>query len=151
MTFLASEDVEDGGELFGKHKEAPVGGRLLIAQSMDEAARGQTGSGDATGAPKVVDFREEAPDLAPAGSLAGFTGFAYQDDEEVQTVTSGLHHTVRGRPDYIAEGGEKLQEDGGRIGFGVRRDGTDHGPGDAVECGRGKPRPSEIPLRGRGW
>jgi hypothetical protein len=118
---------------------------------MDEAARGQTGGGDAAGGPKVVHFREEAADLAPAGSLAGFTGFAYQDDEEVQTVTSGLHDTVRGRPYYIAEGGEKLQEDGGRIGFGVRRDGADHGPGDAVEGRRGEPGPSEIPLRGRGW
>ena len=76
MTFLASEYVEDRGELFGKQEEAPVGGWLFISQSMDKAARGQAGGGDAAGGPEVVHFREEAADLAPTGSLAGFAGFA---------------------------------------------------------------------------
>jgi hypothetical protein len=134
VAFLASEDVKDGGELFGKQQEAPVGGKLFIAQSMDDAARGQTGGGDAVSDPGFVHFREEAADLAPAGSLAGFTGFAYQDDEEVQAVPSGLHHTVGCRAYEVAEGGEKLQENGGRIGFSVGRDGADHRPGDTVEA-----------------
>ena len=34
----ALQVVENGGELFGEREEAAVGGRLLIAQSMDEAA-----------------------------------------------------------------------------------------------------------------
>ena len=145
MAFLASEHVEDRGELFGKQQEAPVGGRLFIPQSMDESARGQAGGGYAAADPEVVHFREEAADLAPAGSLAGFAGFADQDDEEVQTVTGGFHHTVRGRPYKVAEGGEELEENGGRIGFGVRRDGADHRPGDTVERRRGKPGPTGIP------
>jgi hypothetical protein len=144
VAFLASEHVEDRGKLFGKQQEAPVGGRLFIPQSMDEAARGQAGSGNAAADPEVVHFREEAADLAPAGSLAGFAGFADQDDEEVQTVTRGFHHTVWGRPYEVAEGGEELQENGGRIGFGVGRDGADDPPGDAVERRRGKTRPTGI-------
>src|ERR1700733_7367111 len=118
---------------------------------MDEAARGQAGGGDAVADPEIVYFREEAADLPPAGSLTGFTGFAYQYDKEVQTVTRGLHHTVRGRPYKVAEGGKELEENGSRIGFSVRRDGADHCPGDTVQGLRGKAGPSGIPLRGRGW
>jgi hypothetical protein len=151
VAFLASEYVEDRGKLFGKQQEAPVGRQLFIPQSMDEAARGQAGGGDAAGDPEVVHFRKEAADLAPAGSFAGFTGFADQDDKEVQTVTRGFHHTVRGRPYEVAEGGEKLQENGGRIGFGVRRDGADDRAGDTVERCRAKARPTGIPLWGRRW
>jgi hypothetical protein len=112
---------------------------------MDETTRWQAGGGYAAADPEVIHFREEAADLAPAGSLAGFAGFADQDDEEVQTVTGGFHHTVRGRPYKVAEGGEELEENGGRIGFGVRRDGADDPPGDTVERRRGKARPTGIP------
>jgi hypothetical protein len=73
---------------------------------MDEAARGQAGGGNAAVDPEFIYFREEATDLAPASSLAAFAGFAYQDDEEVQTVTRGFHHTVWGRAYKVAEGGE---------------------------------------------
>jgi hypothetical protein len=72
-----------------------------------------------------------------------FAGFAYQDDEEVQTVTRGFHHTVRGRRYKVAEGGKELEENGGRIGFDVRRDGADHRPSDTVK-GRGKPGQTGI-------
>jgi hypothetical protein len=143
--------VEDGGELFGKQQEAPVGGRLLIPQGMDEAARGQAGGGDPVVDPGVVHFREEAADLAPAGSLAGFAGFANEDDKEVQAVTSGLHHTVGGGPYQVAEGDEELEENGSRIGFSMRRDGADHRPGDTVEGLHGKRGPKGIPLLERGW
>jgi hypothetical protein len=105
---------------------------------MDEAARGQAGGGYAAVDPEFIYFREEATDLAPASSLSAFAGFAYQDDEEVQTVTRGFHHTVWGRPYKVAEGGEELEENGGRIGFGVRRDGADDRPGYTVKSGRGK-------------
>jgi hypothetical protein len=149
VTFLASEHVEDGGELLRKQEEAPVSGRLLIPKSMDEAARGQAGCGDAAGDPEVVHFREEAADLAPTGSLAGLAGFADQDDEEVQTVTSGLDDTVRSRPYQVAEGNEELQENGGRIGFGVRGEGADDRAGNPVEGFRGKNGPSGV-CEGRG-
>jgi hypothetical protein len=145
VAFLASEYVEDRGKLFGKEQEAPVGGRLFIPQSIDEAARGQAGGGYAAVDPEFIYLREEATDLAPAGSLAGFAGIADQDDEEVQTVTGGFHHTVRGRPYKVAEGGKELEENGGRIGFGVRRDGADDSPGDTVERRRGKPGQTVIP------
>jgi hypothetical protein len=81
VTLLPAEHVEDGGELLGEDEEAAVGGRLFITQGVDEAAGRETGGGDAAGDPRVVDFREEAADLAPAGSLAGLAGFAYQDKE----------------------------------------------------------------------
>jgi hypothetical protein len=151
VAFLASEHVEDRGELFGKQQEAAVGGRLFIPQSMDESARGQAGGGDAATDPEVVHFREEVADLAPAGSLAGFAGFADQDDKEVQTMTGGFHYTVRVRPYEVAEGGEKLQEDGGRIGFGVGGDRADDRSGDTVERRRGKAWPNGIPLSGWRW
>ena len=38
MSVGALERVENGGELFREGEEAAVGGRLLIAQIMDEAA-----------------------------------------------------------------------------------------------------------------
>jgi hypothetical protein len=66
-------------------------------------------------------------------------------------VTRGFHHRVRGRPYQVAEGSEELQENGGRISFGVGRDGADDGPGDTVERRRGKTRKTGFPLRGRVW
>jgi hypothetical protein len=151
VTLLPREHVEDRGELLGEHEEAAIGDRLFITQSMDEAASRQTGGGDAVGDPKVIDFGKEAADLAPAGSLAGLAGFAYQDDEEVETVTCGLNRTVRARPDEVAESGEKLQENRGWIGFGVRRDGADDRSGDTVERLRGKAGPGGIAERRWVW
>jgi hypothetical protein len=111
---------------------------------MDEADGCRAGGGDAAGDPKVVGFREEAGDLAPAGSLAGLAGFAYQDDEEVKAVTGGLNRTVRAGPNEVAESGEELQENRGWIGFGVRRDGADNRSGETVERRRGKAGPDGI-------
>ncbi len=114
-----------------------------------KAARGQAGGRDPVSEPGVVHFREEAADLAPASSLATFSGIPYQHDEEVQPVPGGLYDTVRRRPYKVAGGGEELQENGRGVGFGVRRDGPDHGPGDAVKGRRSKARPKGIPLRRR--
>jgi hypothetical protein len=66
--------MEDGRELFREREEAPLGGRLLIAQGVDEAAGGEAGAGDASGEPWAIDFCEEAGDLVPTGALAGFAG-----------------------------------------------------------------------------
>jgi hypothetical protein len=84
------------------------------------------------GDPKVVHFRAQAADMAPTGALAGFAGVADEDDKEVQIVACGFDHAVRSRADHIAKGGEKLEENGGGIGLGVGRDGTDCAAGHAV-------------------
>ncbi len=70
--------MERGGEFLREHEEAPIGGRLLIAQSIDKATRGQASGGDAGIDPRPIDCREEAADLVPTGPLAGLTGFADQ-------------------------------------------------------------------------
>jgi hypothetical protein len=75
--------------------------------------------------------------MTPAGSLAGFAGVADEDDKEVQIVACGFDHAVRRRAGHIAKGGEKLEENGGGIGLGVGRDGTDCATGHAVVGGIG--------------
>ena len=127
------ERMEDRGELFREREEAAVGGRLLIAQHIHEATGREASTGDAGGEPRVVDFREEAGDLAPTGALAGFAGVAHEHDEEVQAVAGGIDHAVRSRADQVAEGGQKLEEDGGRVCLGVGSDGTDGEPCEPME------------------
>ena len=92
---------------------------------MDEAAGGEASAGDAAGEPRVIDFREEAGNLTPTGSLAGLAGFAYEHDEEVKAMASGVDHAVGSTADEVAEGSQELEEDGGRMCFGVRSDGVD--------------------------
>jgi hypothetical protein len=46
--------MEDGGELLGKREETAVRGRLLIAQSVDEATGGEARAGDAGGEPRLI-------------------------------------------------------------------------------------------------
>ena len=127
------ERMEDGGELFGEREQAAVGGRLLIAQRIHEATGRKASAGDAGGEPRAVDFREEAGDLAPTGTLACFAGGANEHDEEVQAVAGGVDHAVGSRADQVAKGGQKLEEDGGRMCLGVRSDGTDGEPCETVE------------------
>jgi hypothetical protein len=45
----------------------------------------------------------------------------------------GVDHAVGSTADQIAEGSEKLEEDGGRMCLGVRSDGTDGEPGGAMK------------------
>jgi hypothetical protein len=134
----AFERTEDGGELFRKREEPAVGGRLLIAQSIDQAAGCETSAGDAVGEPRLVDFCKEAGDLAPTGSLARFAGIAYEYEKEVQTVAGGVDHAVRSTADHVAEGGQKLEENGGGVGLGVWSDGADGESRVAMESGHGK-------------
>ena len=134
----ALEGMEDGGELLGEREETAVGGRLLIAQSIDEAAGGQASGGDAGGEPRAVDFGEEAGDLVPAGALAGLAGIAYEHDEEVEAVAGGIDHAVGSGADEVAEGGEELEEDGGGMGLGVGSDGADGESCETVKGGFGK-------------
>jgi hypothetical protein len=132
------ERPEDGGELFREREEPAIGGRLLITKSMDKTAGCKTSGVDASGEPGLVDFRKEAGDLTPTGALARLAGIAYEDEKEVQTVTGGIHQAVRSTTDHVAKGGQKLEQDGGGMGLGVRSDGADGEPGATVESGRGQ-------------
>jgi hypothetical protein len=127
-----AEHMEQGGELLREQEEATIGDGLLITQSMDDAVGCGAGGGDAARGPEIVDFGEEAGELAPACSFASLARFADQYDEEIEAVTSGSHKAARRGADEVAEGGQELQEDGGGIGFGVRGEGPDGEAGKAV-------------------
>ena len=83
----------------------------------------------------MVDFSEETGDLTPAGALAGLAGFADEHDVEVETVAGGIDHAVGSAADQVAEDGEKLEENGGRVGLGVRSDGADGESRETVKGG----------------
>jgi hypothetical protein len=143
----ALERVKDGGKLFREGEEAAIGGRLLIAQSIDEAGGGQASGGDAGGEPRRVDMSEEAGDLVPTGSLAGFAGFTDEHDKKVEAMPSGVDHAVGSAPDQVAEGGEELEEDGGGVSLGVRGDGANDESREAMKRRFGEHR--SRALRGR--
>jgi hypothetical protein len=102
---------------------------------MDESTGGEARARDAGGEPGLVHFSEETSNLTPTGALAGLAGIADEDDVEVQTVAGGIHHAVGAATDQVAEDGQKLQENGGRMGFGVGSDGADGKSGETVESG----------------
>jgi hypothetical protein len=141
--------MEDGGKLFRECEKAAIGGRLLIAQSGDEAAGCEASAGDAGGEPGLVHLREETADLTPTGALTGLAGIAYEHDVQVQTVTGGIDHAVGSTADDVADDGQKLEEHGGRVGLGVGSDGADGESGDAMESGFGKP--GRIEIADRRW
>jgi hypothetical protein len=138
LSVASLKHLEDGGELFRECEKPAIGGRLLIAQSIDEASGCEASAGDAGGEPGLVHLSEETVDLTPTGALAGLAGIAYEHDVEVQTVAGGIDHAVGSTADYVAEDGEKLEEDRGRMGLGVGSDGADGESGDAMESGFGK-------------
>jgi hypothetical protein len=72
----------------------------------------------------MIDFSEEAADLVPACSLAGLAGFADQHHEKVETVPGSIDHAVGSGASGIAEGGQKLEENGGGWSLGVRGQGA---------------------------
>ena len=43
-------------------------------------------------------------------------------------MAGGVDHAVGSAADEVAKGGQQLEKDGGRMGFGVRSDGTDGEP-----------------------
>ena len=127
--------MEDGGEFFREREQPAVGGRLLIAQSIDKGSGRQASGGDAFGDPRAINFCEEASDLVPTCSLAGLAGLTDQHDEKVETMAGGIDHAVGRGTNGIAEGGQQLEEDGGGMGFAVRGHAAYDQPRDAVECG----------------
>jgi hypothetical protein len=62
-------------------------------------------------------------------------------------MAGGADHAVGSTADQVAEGGEKLEEDGRGMGFGVGSDGSDGDAGETMEGGL-----SQFWMRGRlGW
>lgn len=133
LSGFAAEEMEDGGELLCEQKETAVGGRLLIAQSLEDGARGGAAGGDAAGCPESVDFVEEIGDLTPACSFSSFAGFADEDDVEIEAVAGGADEAMWGGSGEVAEGGEELQQQGHRVGFTVRGKATDDAACQAME------------------
>jgi len=129
------QGIEDGSELLRECEETTVGGRLLITQSVDQAAGCEASAGNAGGEPRAIHFREEASNLAPTSALAGLAGITYQHHEEIETVAGGVDHAVGSGADEVAKDGQQLKKDSGRMGFGVRSDGTDGEPCQSIEGG----------------
>src|SRR5271156_3822818 len=75
LAFSPRQRVKYGGEFFREREEPAIGGGLLIAQSVEEATRGQPSGCDASIDPRLVNFREQATDLIPTGPFARLTGF----------------------------------------------------------------------------
>ena len=130
---FAAEDMEHGRELLREQEKAAIGGRLLIAQRMEDATQCGASGGDATRRPERVCFGEEAGDLTPTSTFAGLARFADEDNEEIETVACGTDKAVRGGADEVAEGGQELEEDGGPVGFGVWGKVKDDATSDTVE------------------
>ena len=147
VTLGLAHGMERGGEFFREQEQAPVGGWLLIAQSIDKPIRNQASVGDAGLDPRSIDFREEAADLLPAGAFAGLAGFADQHDEEVETMAGGVDHAVRAGADQVAEGSEQLEQNGGGLGLSVRCKGADGESGQPIESGFAEGGPGGR----RGW
>jgi len=133
------ERMQDRGELFRECQKPAIGRRLLIAQSINESTGCEASAGDASGKPGLVHLSEEPVDLTPTGALAGLAGIAYEHDVEVQTVAGGIDHAVGSTADHVAEDGEKLEEQGGRVGLSVGSNGADGESCEAMESGCGKP------------
>jgi hypothetical protein len=53
-------------------------------------------------------------------------------------VAGSIHHAVRSTAEHVAEDGEKLKENGGRVGLGVWSNGADDASGETVERGLGQ-------------
>jgi len=142
---LTAEGMEHGCELLREQEKTAIGDRLLIAQRMEEDSRCGASGGNAALRPKRVCFGEEAGDLAPTGPFAGLARFADEDNEEIETVARGTDTAVRGSADEVAKGGQELEEDGGRVGFGVWGEAANDATRDTVEGRR-----VECGWRGRG-
>jgi hypothetical protein len=135
LAFRSRRGVKYGGEFFREREQPAIGGGLPIAQIVEQASGGQPSGCDASVDPRLVNFREQATDLIPTGPFARLTGFAYQDNEEIEAMTGGIHHAVGSGTHDIAKSGEQLKKDCGRMRLGVRGKGTNSLAGEAVEGG----------------
>jgi hypothetical protein len=127
----AAHGVEDRGEFLGEHEQTAVA--CLLAHDADKAAGGETCAGNTIVCPGAIYFGEEAGDLVPTCPFARFAGFSDKNYKEIQGMTGGADHAVGSGSDYVAKGGEQLEEKGFRLGLGVRGQGAHGFPGEAVE------------------
>ena len=130
---FAAEGMEHGRELLREQEQTGIRDRLLVAQCMEDGARCGAGTGDVARRPERVCLGEEAGDLAPAGPFASLARFAHEDNEEIEAVARGADTAVRGWADEVAEGGQELEEDGGRVGFCVWGEAGNDTTSDTVE------------------
>jgi hypothetical protein len=146
---FAAEGMEHGCELLTEQEKTAIEDRLLIAQGMEDGSRCGANGGNTARRPERVRFGEEAGDLAPTGSFAGLARFADEDNEEIETVARGADMALRVWADEVAKGGQELEEDCGRVGFGVWGEAGNDATRDTVE-GRGGERQWRG-LSGAGW
>jgi hypothetical protein len=109
VTVAVLEGMEDGGKLLRECEKAAIGGRLLIAQGVEEASGSEASAGDAGREPGLIYLGEETGDLIPAGAFTGLAGIAYEHDVEVQTMAGGIDHAVGSATDQVAEDGQELE------------------------------------------
>jgi hypothetical protein len=72
-------------------------------------------------------------EIWPAGPFASLARFAHEDNEEIEAVARGADTAVRSWADEVAEGGQELEEDGGRVGFCVWGEAGNDATRDTVE------------------
>jgi hypothetical protein len=114
---------------------------LLISHGIENAVGCGAEGGDSLRGPEAVDFGEEGGDLTPTCPFAGFARFAYEDDEEIETMTGGANQGMRLWTSEVTESGEELQKDGHGIGFAMWGKATKGEAGNTME--------GEIGQRGR--
>ena len=87
----------------------------------------------------VIPYGEGSLEMGQADDGGGVQGRVdgaeTQDDEEIQAVAGGIDHAVGSRADQVAECGQKLEENGGRVGLGMGSDGADGESCETVESG----------------
>jgi hypothetical protein len=116
---------------------------------MENAVGREAMGGDAVCGPEAVDFGEEGGDLAPACSFSGLARFAYEDNEEIETMTGGADEGMRLGASEVAESGEELQKNGHGISLAVWGQATKGEAGDAIEGGIGQQ--GRLGGGGFGW
>lgn len=71
--------------------------------------------------------------MAPACTLAGFTGLTDENGEQVYAMACCFNHAVAVWANDVTEGGKKLNQDRGGIRFRVRLDRSNDFTGQAVQ------------------
>ncbi len=141
MAGLTAQQWKNGGEFLREQKETAVigrfaggfAGRFAVAERFEDVGGSGANGGDPLPGPGRIGFCEELGNLPPACSFASFAGLADEDDEEIEGMTGGTYESMRVGSDEVAESSEELQEQCGGIRFGMRSQGADDIPGEAMQ------------------